>query len=356
MNDYKYLFDKKWKKIHKDLNKTIRQIGKRRNRISIVDFVRKLKPEISIKVSVVLSIFLICFIGISIIYSNFDGDRKTPTSSFIGKVKISEELNGQGGPEVNTIEKEDSLKFYFYQIQKGDSLYTLSKKLGVSMDTIISLNKITDAHSLSEGNDILVPSLDGIIYTVKKDDTLEKIASNFKISVDDIRDANELEEEEIYEGRILFLPNAKLPESERMKVLDYYFLKPLRGRYTSGFGIRRDPFTGLKGYHTGIDIAQPVGAPVRASKDGVVKFAGWSGGYGLCVFIKHQFGYETVYGHLSKVNVKEGQKVKAGQLIGKVGNTGRSTGSHLHFEVRKFGKPLNPLRVSGLGKSRGRWY
>ncbi len=356
MNDYKYLFDKKWKKIHKDLNKTIKQIGKRRNRISIVDFVKKLKPEISIKVSVVLSIFLICFIGVSIIYSNFDGDRKISTSSFIGKVKISEELNGQGGPEVNTIEKEDSLKFYFYQIQKGDSLYTLSKKLGVSMDTIISLNKITDAHSLSEGNDILVPSLDGIIYTVKKDDTLEKIASNFKISVDDIRDANELEEEEIYEGRILFLPNAKLPESERMKVLDYYFLKPLRGKYTSGFGIRRDPFTGLKGYHTGIDIAQPVGAPVRASKDGVVKFAGWSGGYGLCVFIKHQFGYETVYGHLSSVNVKEGQKIKAGQLIGKVGNTGRSTGSHLHFEVRKFGKPLNPLRVSGLGKSRGGWY
>ncbi|MEM4326313.1 MAG: M23 family metallopeptidase [Candidatus Pacearchaeota archaeon] len=356
MNDYKYLFDKKWKKIHKDLNKTIKQIGKRRNRISIVEFIKKLKPEISIKISVILSILLTCFIGVSIIYSNFDGDKKSTTSSFIGKMKISEELNGQGGPEINTIEKEDSLKFYFYQIQKGDSLYTLSKKLGVSMDTIISLNKITDAHSLSEGNDILVPSLDGIIYTVKKDDTLEKIASNFKISVDDIRDANELEEEEIYEGRILFLPNAKLPESERMKVLDYYFLKPLRGKYTSGCGIRRDPFTGLKGYHTGIDIAQPVGAPVRASKDGVVKFAGWSGGYGLCIFIKHQFGYETVYGHLSKVNVKEGQKVKAGQLIGKVGNTGRSTGSHLHFEVRKFGKPLNPLRVSGLGKSRGGWY
>lgn len=356
MNDYRYLFDKKWKKIHKDLNKTIKQIGKRRNRISFVEFIKKLKPEISIKISVILSILLTCFIGVSIIYSNFDGDKKSTTSSFIGKMKISEELNGQGGPEINTIEKEDSLKFYFYQIQKGDSLYTLSKKLGVSMDTIISLNKITDAHSLSEGNDILVPSLDGIIYTVKKDDTLEKIASNFKISVDDIRDANELEEEEIYEGRILFLPNAKLPESERMKVLDYYFLKPLRGKYTSGFGIRRDPFTGLKGYHTGIDIAQPVGAPVRASKDGVVKFAGWSGGYGLCIFIKHQFGYETVYGHLSKVNVKEGQKVKAGQLIGKVGNTGRSTGSHLHFEVRKFGKPLNPLRVSGLGKSRGGWY
>lgn len=356
MNDYKYLFDKKWKKIHKDLNKTIKQIGKRRNRISIFDFIKKLKPEISIKLSVILSVILIFSIGVSIIYSTFEGDKKSSTSSFIGKVKINEELNGQGGPEINTIEKEDSLKFYFYQIQKGDSLYTLSKKLGVSMDTIISLNKITDAHSLSEGNDILVPSLDGIIYTVKKDDTLEKIASNFKISVDDIRDANELEEEEIYEGRILFLPNAKLPESERMKVLDYYFLKPLRGKYTSGFGIRRDPFTGLKGYHTGIDIAQPVGAPVRASKDGVVKFAGWSGGYGLCVFIKHQFGYETVYAHLSSINVKEGQKVKAGQLIGKVGNTGRSTGSHLHFEVRKFGKPLNPLRVSGLGKSRGGWY
>ncbi|MCX7820098.1 MAG: M23 family metallopeptidase [Brevinematales bacterium] len=356
MNDYKHLFDKKWKRIHRDLNKTIKQIGRKRNKFALLNLIKYLKPELTFKISFLLSILVMCFVGGSFIFSSFNNEKKINDSSFIGKIKIDEELNGQGGPEVTAIEKQDSLKFYFYQIQKGDSLYTLSKKLGVSMDTIISLNKITDAHSLSEGNDILVPSLDGIIYTVKKDDTLEKIASSFKISVDDIRDANELEEEEIYEGRILFLPNAKLPESERMKVLDYYFLKPLRGRYTSGFGIRRDPFTGLKGYHTGIDIAKPTGTPVYASKDGVVKFAGWSGGYGLCIFIKHQFGYETVYGHLSSVNVKEGQTVKAGQFVGRVGNSGRSTGSHLHFEVRKFGKPLNPLRVSGLGKSRGGWY
>ncbi len=355
MNDYKYLIGKKWKKINKELKKTIRRLEKTKStpKLNFSFFNNFFKTNTLFQLSISFSILMIVFLSASFLFSNLKNKKIVDDSLFIGKIKIEEELNGKGGPEIPA---KDSLKFYFYEVQKGESLYTLSKKLGISMDTLISLNKITDAHSLSEGNEILIPTLDGIIYTVKKDESLEKIAANFKISVDDIKDANELEEEEIYEGRILFLPNARLPETERMKVLDYYFQKPLRGRYTSGFGVRRDPFTGLAGYHTGIDIARSIGTPVYASKDGIVKFVGWSGGYGLCIFIKHQFGYETVYAHLSTINVKVGHKVKAGQLIGKVGNTGRSTGAHLHFEVRKFGKPINPLRVSGLGKNKGGWY
>lgn len=380
--DYKHMFDKKWKRLNKDLKKTIKKISSRKlgrnysfkNRVLSFDFTSKTKislkrffnilnPGFSYLLFFVLSFFVVVFLISSVIFSNSSsGDNISVNSSFVSRIKIFQELKEYrnnyaiGGPESYAISKKEALKFYFYEIQKGDSVYSIAKKLGVSMDTIISLNKMVNAHFISEGNKILVPSLEGIIYTVEKGDTLAKIAQKYQISVEDIKDANELEEEELYEGRILFLPKAKLSEKERQKVLGYLFVKPMRGYYTSGFGLRMDPFTGEKGYHTGIDIAASYGAPVFAAKEGIVTYTGWNGGYGKCVIIKHQFGYETLYGHLSKINVKNGERVTAGKLIGRVGSTGRSTGPHLHFEVRRYDIPINPLRIPGLGKSRGRWY
>ncbi|MGC8764470.1 MAG: peptidoglycan DD-metalloendopeptidase family protein [Brevinematia bacterium] len=379
MKDYNYLFEKRWKRLEKELKKTFNKINKRnyttnsfgwkRNKLSLNFFsklfqtlngIRVLYFKNLFKTSVILSIFIMIFMGVSLVFSRPERKKNIYDTSFVGKAKINQELEknegGIGGPEVPCIEKKDTLKFYFYEVQKGDSIYKLAEKLGVSMDTLISLNKMVDAHNISEGKELLIPSIEGIIYTVKKDDTIEKIAANYKISVDDIKDANELEEEELYEGRILFLPRARLTEIEKQKILGYFFQKPIRGFYTSGFGIRRDPFTGEKGYHTGIDIAAGYGSPVYSSKDGIVTYTGWNGGYGKCVVIKHQFGFETLYGHLSSINVKIGQKIRAGQYIGRIGNSGRSTGPHLHFEVRRFGRPVNPLRISGLGKARGRWY
>jgi murein DD-endopeptidase MepM/ murein hydrolase activator NlpD len=157
------------------------------------------------------------------------------------------------------------------------------------------------------------------------------------------------------EGSMLFLPGAKLSDADRAKMLGYLFIKPLHGRFTSGFGIRRDPFTGGTGYHAGVDIAGEEGTPVCAAKEGTVEYAGWYGGYGRCIILRHQFGYETVYGHLSSINVKPDTYVKVGQFIGRLGNTGRSTGPHLHFEVRKWGRPTNPLRLAGLARN-GSWF
>ena len=114
-------------------------------------------------------------------------------------------------------------------------------------------------------------------------------------------------------------------------------------RWTSSYGYRRDP----KGYgtrmHEGVDMAGPVGSPIYATADGVVTHAGWSSGYGRLIKIQHQFGIETRYGHLSQIRVEVGQKVSRGDRIGDMGNSGRSTGTHLHYEVRIGGASVNPM-------------
>ena len=117
---------------------------------------------------------------------------------------------------------------------------------------------------------------------------------------------------------------------------------PVYGRITSTLGWRKNPFGKGYEFHTGIDIEALAGAKVRATADGVVDFAGWYGEYGNTVILKHSSGYTTLYAHLSKIEVKPGQEVKAGQVLGRVGSTGRSTGPHLHYEVRLNGKHLNP--------------
>lgn len=117
---------------------------------------------------------------------------------------------------------------------------------------------------------------------------------------------------------------------------------PAHGWVTSDFGVRDDPFTAEHVMHSGLDVAARMGAPVNAPADGVVTFAGLRGGYGNLIVVDHGYGYSSVYGHLSRMLVKPGERVKRSQQLGAVGNTGRSTGPHLHYEVRVNGIPVNP--------------
>lgn len=118
---------------------------------------------------------------------------------------------------------------------------------------------------------------------------------------------------------------------------------PVRGILTDGFGGRSDPFTGEPGQHGGIDISSATGQPIKAPADGLVVKAEWASGYGKVIYITHGYGYSTRYGHLNSFNVRPGQRVKRGDVIGTVGSTGRSTGPHLHYEVRLNNNPVNPL-------------
>jgi murein DD-endopeptidase MepM/ murein hydrolase activator NlpD len=122
-------------------------------------------------------------------------------------------------------------------------------------------------------------------------------------------------------------------------------------RFTSGFGYRKDPKTKKKTMHHGVDFAAPKGTLIYSTGDGIVTHAGWKGGYGLLVTIKHAFGFQTRYAHNSRIYVKVGKRVSRGDKISAMGSTGRSTGTHLHYEVRRNNKPLNPTTFIKAGRN-----
>jgi len=122
-------------------------------------------------------------------------------------------------------------------------------------------------------------------------------------------------------------------------------IKPVNTKITDVYGYRKNPFTNRGSeFHKGVDFAGDTGTPIKATGNGVVVFAGWQSGYGNVLIISHGYGITTLYGHNSKLLVKKGEKVKKGQIVCKMGNTGRSTGSHLHYEVRVNGKLVNPIK------------
>jgi murein DD-endopeptidase MepM/ murein hydrolase activator NlpD len=123
---------------------------------------------------------------------------------------------------------------------------------------------------------------------------------------------------------------------------------PVQGRLTSGFGERFHPILGYERFHAGLDLAAAAGTPIVAAADGKVMSAGWTGGYGQAVEIAHAGGIETKYGHMSRIAAYAGEVVHRGDIIGYVGSTGLSTGPHLHFEVMKNGRPVNPLSVKSI--------
>jgi murein DD-endopeptidase MepM/ murein hydrolase activator NlpD len=136
----------------------------------------------------------------------------------------------------------------------------------------------------------------------------------------------------------------KLLQSKKEMLVHTPSIWPVHGWVTSGFGFRVDPFTGLTQMHEGLDISNRVGTPVIATADGIVSDTGKDSSHGIVVVISHGFGMTTRYLHLNKVFVRAGQKVKRGDKIAEVGMTGRSTGPHLHYEVRVNGIPVNPVR------------
>ena len=140
----------------------------------------------------------------------------------------------------------------------------------------------------------------------------------------------------------LDLVEGRLAEQDRLLASTPTFA-PVRGLITDGFGRRKDPFTGRLAFHRGLDVSARRGTPIEAPADGIVVFAGRNGGLGRTVRISHDFGFTTVYGHLDKISVELGAEVHRGQEIGLLGNSGRSTGPHLHYEVHVDGVSKNPL-------------
>ncbi len=257
------------------------------------------------------------------------------------------------------IPKEDKvnieLQEQYYTVKKGDSLYKIARKLGEDMDILIANNPKVKNGVLQIGQKLVLLSKNGIYYKVKKGDTLGAISNKYKIKIATILDENKLNNTNLVIGEKLFLPNPDMNYIKKNNQGVYVksninsrtkgFAWPIKWRgVTSPFGKRFHPV--LKKYilHAGVDLKASVGVPIYAPKDGKITYSGWMGGYGNLIKLKHSGGYSTRYGHLSKIYVKNGQYVKKGQLIAKTGSTGRVTGPHLHYEIRKNGKPLDPIR------------
>jgi LysM repeat protein len=236
-------------------------------------------------------------------------------------------------------------QIYLYTVRDGDTISDVSKMYGVSANTILWANDLAPKSSLKAGQVLVILPINGVKYTVKSGDTVESIAKKFKSHTESITRYNNLEGK-LAVGTEIIIPDGEMSTSNStsIAVTTYpsnglilgYFIRPVAG------GIKTQNVHG----HNGIDIGAPIGTPIRAVADGKVILArvgGWGGGYGNYVIIQHPNGMQTLYGHMNRVDVSAGDKVSQGSIIGTVGNTGNSSGPHLHIEIHKKGgaNPVN---------------
>lgn len=233
---------------------------------------------------------------------------------------------------------DEKLKIQTHKVKRGENLSIIAKKYGISIDTICGSNNLRSYDFINEGAVLRIPNKDGILYNMKEGNNLINLAKKYKIPADKILAQNNFSNPDfIKPGELVFIPDAK-PQN-----IIQGFLWPVSSRrVTSAYGWRRNPFNRAhREFHKGIDIAARYGW-VKAARFGRITFAGWMGGYGRAIIIAHPGGYKTLYAHLSRISVRNGQYVKQGQVIAQSGNTGRSTGPHLHFEIIKNGSHQNP--------------
>ncbi|MSR76353.1 MAG: M23 family metallopeptidase [Candidatus Ryanbacteria bacterium] len=254
---------------------------------------------------------------------------------------------GPLGNVAEAAESSISYKISTYTVRRGDTLVLIAKTFDVSDQTIRWANNIPKGGKIKEGDVLVILPVSGVKHTVKKGETVALIAKKYGGDPDDIVDFNDLDPKDALEvGAIVLVPDGEVTEVSAPATpsrpaivrgsgpeLVGYYLRPLSGGTRS---------RGIHGYN-GVDIAANRGTPVRASASGTVIIArgsGWNGGYGSYIVIAHANGTQTLYAHLSSVHVSVGQSVLQGQDLGAVGSTGKSTGNHLHFEVRGAKNPF----------------
>jgi murein DD-endopeptidase MepM/ murein hydrolase activator NlpD len=246
-------------------------------------------------------------------------------------------------PEKLPVPVPETFSWSNYTVKRGDSVSKIAADNSLSLDAIIASNNLHNARLLREGEILRIPNMDGIPYTIVKGDSYQKIADKMNVALEAILDANDIQTDDINAGDILFLPGAKMRSDELKMALGELFVYPVRGRLSSSFGWRKDPFTGLRRYHSAVDLAANAGTPVKAAAGGRVSSVSYSPVFGNYIIITHSGGFQSMYAHLSSADAKEGGRVEQGEKIGAVGSTGRSTGPHLHFAIYKNGRAVNPL-------------
>jgi len=255
------------------------------------------------------------------------------------------DLELEGIPEPEEFSRPRMLTFSSYTIEKGDMIGRIAIRTGLNEDSLISVNNIKNTRLIQIGQVIKIPNQDGIYYSLKAGDTLENLAEKYNTTVEYIKIVNELFSDAVPANTSLFIPGAKLDWTSRQEINGDLFIWPTSGRVSSLYGYRMAPFAGTRMFHTGIDIAAPMGSPIRAAMAGRITQIGNDESWGNFVVVSHHSGYRTFYAHMSVVRVKAGAYVETGERIGDVGSTGLSTGPHVHFTVYKNGVTVNPLSL-----------
>lgn len=242
----------------------------------------------------------------------------------------------------------DQPRIIIHTVQRGETISQIAAKYGIDENTILAANDLPNANTISVGQKLNILTIPGAIHTVKRGESLWEIARTYQTDMNEIVAFNQLENpNRIQPSQELVIPGARAASigsairSEQLISADGRLLRafswPVTGRLSSRYGPRWGRM------HHGIDVAVNTGTPIRAAARGRVSFAGWNGGYGNLVILDHGNNIETRYAHLSRITVQVGQYVDRGALIAYSGNTGNSTGPHLHFEIRHKGQSVNPL-------------
>lgn len=240
-------------------------------------------------------------------------------------------------------------KVISYKVSPGDTLSSIAEKFDVSIETILWANNLSKKAVLKPGQRLKIPPVTGIVHKVKAGETIYSIAKHYRTEPQKIvnfpfNEFLDLDTFALAVGQTLIVPDGIMPKAAPIKPK----LPPIEF-FAGGAGKLAWPTSGRitqypVWYHMAVDIANKAAPGIGAAEKGKVVYAGcvrW--GYGCHVIIDHGGGLSTLYGHLSSYYVKKGQFVSRGQVIGKMGSTGRSSGTHLHFEVRKAGRAVNPL-------------
>ena len=281
----------------------------------------------------------------------FHGAQSRTDRSVVGRYSFSNK--GRGNSPIRPRKNYTGGIIKSHRVRAGDTIYSISRHYGVEPSLILRQNPLLLKRPLYIGEEILVDRVKRKSvpyarvtrrYKVRRGDNLSRIARKYRVSVSTLRGWNRLRGSMIRAGQVLIVGRVKKKAVPRGYRVRQVFIKPIRGRITSGFGRRRNPFVrAFMNFHKGLDFGASLGTPFYAARSGVVISARRMGGYGNCIFIRHASGYVTVYAHGKKMLVKTGDVVKQGQQIGLVGRTGNATGPHLHFEVRRYRKAINPL-------------
>lgn len=250
----------------------------------------------------------------------------------------------EGRTNISKINNRSANASISYRVQAGDNLWSIAKRNGVNLASLMSLNGLDENSVLNIGELVKIPVTNSVFHVVCAGETMWSIAAVYGLNIAAIEGANRDKNPNCLKiGDRLIIPQRSsaqlLPASESSRGLSFsgLFSWPLTGMITSNFGWRKS------GYHHGIDIAGKQGTPIKAAADGVVTFVGWKSVYGNTVIIQHADGKSSLYAHAQQILVKEKQRVKQGQEIARVGVSGRTTGPHLHFEIRIGDKCYDPL-------------